>query len=195
MLIDHDVLVRIQEGTVDRVFRRWMAPRVKPGSRMRTAVGVIEVVSVEATTESAISFAQAQAAGFQSRDALVRWMAGRPGEIYCIGVRYAGPDPRVELRERIPDRTELEEIQERLRRFDKSSSHGPWTTVTLAIIHQQPGVRARRPGPGAGAGEEALQARRPKAQGAGTDREPASRLPAVPRGEAVLPFWRKDRGP
>ena len=195
MLIGHDVLVRIREGKVDRVFRRWVAPRVKPGSRMRTAVGVVEVVSVEATTESAITLAQAQAAGFQSRDALLGWLAGREGEIYRIGLRFAGPDPRVELRERIPDRTELKEIQERLRRLDKLSSHGSWTAVTLAIIHQQPGARAEDLARELGREKKPfkLDVRKLKELGLTESLRVGYRL--SPRGEAVLPFWRRDRGP
>ena len=142
VLVEQEVLARIKEGQVDRAFRRWTAPRVRPGSRFRTWVGVIEVVSVEAMAESSITVTQAEAAGFRSRKALLDSLEGREGEIYCIGLRYAGPDPRIELRERIPDEGELAAIAERLRRFDQASSHGAWTKSTLEIIGRHPGVRA-----------------------------------------------------
>ena len=142
MLIEIPVLNRIRDGEIDRVYRRWAAPRIKQGTQMRTAVGVLEVVSVEPVEESEIGAVQAAAAGFEDRRQLLDWLAGREGDVFCIGLRYVGPDPRVELRERIPDETEVEEIRSRLLRLDRAGACGPWTQETLAIIGEQPGVRA-----------------------------------------------------
>ena len=142
MLIEIPVLNRIRDGEIDSVYRRWTAPRVKPGSQMRTAVGVLEVVSVELIEESEIGATQAEAAGFEDRRQLLDWLAGREGDVFCIGLRYVGPDPRIVLRDRTPDETEIEEIRSRLLRWDRAGAHGPWTQETLAIIGKHPGVRA-----------------------------------------------------
>ena len=48
-------LAGIKAGTVDLGFRRWDRPRVVVGTRMRTAVGLIEVTSVEPVDESTIT--------------------------------------------------------------------------------------------------------------------------------------------
>lgn len=140
MLIEIPVLIRIRDGEIDRVYRRWTAPRVKQGSQMRTGVGVLEIIAVEPVEESEIGAAQAAAAGFDDRNQLLDWLAGREGEVFCIELRYVGPDPRVDLRDRIPDETEIEVIRSRLRRLDRP--HEPWTEETLSIIGEQPGVRA-----------------------------------------------------
>lgn len=140
MLIEIPVLTRIRDGEIDRVYRRWTVARVRQGSQLRTAVGVLEVLSIDPVEESEIGAAQAEAAGFEDRDQLLGRLAGREGEVFCIRLRYVGTDPRVELRDRIPTASEIEEIRSRLVRLDRA--HGPWTEKTLSIIGEQPGVRA-----------------------------------------------------
>ena len=56
-------LAGIKAGTVDLGFRRWDRPRVVVGTRMRTAVGLIEVTSVEPVDEAAITEDDARRAG------------------------------------------------------------------------------------------------------------------------------------
>jgi hypothetical protein len=140
MLIRHDVLRRIAAGEVTVAFRRWRKPTVKVGTRMRTAVGVIEVVSVEEV--AGVSEPEAHAAGFGSAREVEAALAAREGGVYRIGLRFAGPDPRIALRDAIVDHAGYLEVMRRLDRFDASSSHGPWTRETLLLIAGQPGVRA-----------------------------------------------------
>src|ERR671930_91177 len=73
-------------------------PRVRPGSRLRTPVGVLEVVSVEPVAASAIDAESARRAGAASKAELLRLMAGRPGRIHRVELRLAGPDERIALR-------------------------------------------------------------------------------------------------
>ena len=51
-----------------------------------------------------------------------------------------GPDPRVALRDQLPDATVLAEIERRLARLDRASPHGPWTLAVLRAIAGQPGA-------------------------------------------------------
>jgi hypothetical protein len=56
---------------------------------------------------------------------------------------YAGPDPRIALRESADlSDEEVAEIDRRLERLDRASSHGPWTMATLALIGRRPHTRA-----------------------------------------------------
>jgi hypothetical protein len=144
-----DVLIRpvelagLRAGTVDRGFRRWERPRVVVGTRMRTAVGLIEVTSVEPVDETAITGEDACRAGAASLDALRRGLAARADRpVFRIGLRWVGEDPRIALRQRRPTEAELAEIRARLDRLDATSSTGPWTRQTLAIIDRSPEVRA-----------------------------------------------------
>ncbi|WP_127502740.1 hypothetical protein [Actinoplanes solisilvae] len=137
-------LAAIRAGDVDVAFRRWERPRLRVGTRMRTAVGLIEVTSVDRVPVSSLTAADARRAGAASlvalRQGLYRLHADRP--VYRIGLRYAGADPRQALREAIPDAQELDAIGAWLDRLDRASPTGPWTRPTLLLIDELPATRA-----------------------------------------------------
>jgi hypothetical protein len=143
MMIRLATLRAIADGTVTQAFRRWEVPRVRPGGRQRTAVGVIAFDAVEAVDRDVLTDADAAAAGFRSRDELLAMLDRRAaGEIYRIRVRLAGPDPRVGLRESVPDAGEIADLGRRLDRLDAASHHGPWTRDVLRAIAEHEGERA-----------------------------------------------------
>ncbi len=141
MLIRPADLERIRDGKVDLAFRRWERPRLRVGTKMRTGVGLVEVVSVDQVDE--ISEEDALRAG-AVREELMRLMEGKkPARIWRVGLRFAGADPRVELRSRQAlGADERVALVERLGRFDAASRHGPWTHQALALIRAHPGRRA-----------------------------------------------------
>jgi hypothetical protein len=142
MLLNHEVLAGIEAGRIEAVYRRWEQPRVKPGSTRRTAIGVLEVLTVDEIDPESLTPADAQKAGFGSVAELLASAGSRGSNLYRIQVRYVGPDPRVELRHTVPDDDEVADLARRLRRLDAASPHGPWTWATLALIAENPGVRA-----------------------------------------------------
>ena len=143
MLIRPQELAAIRAGDVDLAFRRWDRPRLKVGTRMRTAIGLIEVTSVEAVPQRSLTAEQARRAGAPSLAALRRALATRPDRpIYRIGLRHTGADPRQALRVHIPDDVEIAVLTAWLDRLDRASTTGPWTRDTLRIIDQNPAVRA-----------------------------------------------------
>jgi hypothetical protein len=137
-------LAAIRAGEVDVAFRRWEQPRVRVGTRMRTAVGLVEVTSVDRVPVRSLTAADARRAGAASltalRQALDRRHPDRP--VYRIGLRYAGVDPRHALREAVPDGAEIDTIIARLDRLDRASPSGPWTRATLLLIDELPATRA-----------------------------------------------------
>jgi hypothetical protein len=141
MMIRPAELAAIKAGTVDLAFRRWTKPRVVVGTRMRTAVGLLEVTSVDRAGR--LTAEDARRAGSPSLTALREALAARPEDpVWRIGLVWAGPDPREALRESIPDAAEIERINGRLDRLDKASSYGAWTRETLDLIDLHPTVRA-----------------------------------------------------
>jgi hypothetical protein len=142
MLLNQNVLAGIQAGRIEAVYRRWERPRVKAGSTRRTAVGVLEVTSVDEVDSGSVTTGDAAAAGFESVEELLESAGSRGGTLYRIQLRYVGPDPRVALRHAIPDEDETTQLIGRLKRLDASSGHGPWTWATLGLIAENPGVRA-----------------------------------------------------
>jgi hypothetical protein len=142
VLIRRPVLDAIAAGTVTCVFRRWDRPRVRVGGTQRTAVGVLEFTAVEPVDEAGLTLEDARTAGFADLTALQRAQRG-DGQLYRVGVRLAGPDPRVALRaKRRLSQADRAEIDTRLARMDRASPHGPWTAAVLELIAENPGVRA-----------------------------------------------------
>jgi hypothetical protein len=132
MLIGRRTLDQIVAGEVDLAFRRWDRPRVRPGTQLRTAVGLIEIDSIEQVEPASVTEGDVRRAGIplQRED-------GRP--LWRMSLHYAGPDPRVALREDDKlDADQLAELRERLARFDERSPHGPWTRHTLELIAARP---------------------------------------------------------
>ncbi|HEY7332423.1 MAG TPA: hypothetical protein VH859_05620 [Candidatus Limnocylindria bacterium] len=143
MLLRPDVLAAIAEGRVDLAFRRWERPRVRPGGSQRTAIGVIGFGDVRVVAADDISEDEARRAGFADRPSLLNLLDRRTaGEIYRIELGLVGPDPRVRLREALPDAAELAALRGRLERLDGASRHGPWTAATLRAIGEQPATKA-----------------------------------------------------
>lgn len=144
MLIKRAVLDRIESGEIDLVFRKWRKPTVKSGGQLRTAVGMLDIVGVGSTTKSSITTEDAARAGFASKAELLRELDGRAqGDIYRIEVRHGGPDPRIALREDADlSEQDIAELSDRLSRLDRASSRGPWTTMFLHLLEENPHVRA-----------------------------------------------------
>ncbi len=136
-------LAAIKAGTIELGFRRWDRPRVLVGTRLRTAVGLIEVTSVDVVEESSLTEDDARRAGATSVELLRRNLSAKPDKpVYRVGLRFAGEDPRAALRRAAPSADDVAEIRSRLDRLDKASSIGPWTRTTLHIIDRSPAVRA-----------------------------------------------------
>jgi hypothetical protein len=142
MLFRPATLEAIRDGAVTLAIRRWPRPRVRPGGRQRTGVGVIVFDRVEAVERDELDERDASDAGFDSLDRLLSFIDGRDGTIYRIALHLAGPDPRVALRESVPSPTEVTELVARLARLDRASRHGPWTHAVLRTIGELPAVRA-----------------------------------------------------
>ena len=142
MMIRPAELEAIRRGEIDLAFRRWARPRVRVGTRMRTAVGLVEVTSVDVVALRAITADDARRAGAASLKALTAALAPRAGDpIHRVGLRWAGTDPRELLRETVPDEEEAARLRAWLDRLDTASGQ-PWTRATLTIIGENPGRRA-----------------------------------------------------
>ncbi|HVR78300.1 MAG TPA: hypothetical protein VMS99_07890 [Acidimicrobiia bacterium] len=186
MLLKHDVLRAIESGRVEAVYRKWDTARVKTGSRLRTAVGLIEVVSVDRVDQEKLNREDAAAAGFESVPDLIVAAGNRGRLMYRVGVRHAGADPRATLRNTIPGGSELVDIRRRLDRLDAASGHGAWTRETLRLIGDRPEVRAEDLARSLGREKMPfkLDVRKLKELGLTESLERGYRL--SPRGQAVL---------
>ena len=187
MMIRPAELIAVKNGELDLAFRRWDRPRVKVGTRMRTAVGLVEVTSVERVALSRLRAEDARRAGAPSLTALKAALSARPDRsVYRVGLRYGGADPRESLREQLPTEQEIVEIRAWLDRLDASSRTGAWTRASLEIIDRCPGVRAPDLAAELGRDTQEFKADVRKLKERGLTESLAIGYRLSPRGEAVL---------
>jgi hypothetical protein len=140
----------IADGSVTVTFRRWKRRQVIAGHRYRTGhriVGrmMIEVDDVCEVDPAEITNTDARRAGFPDAATLVGQLRGDPElPVFRIAFHVVDePDPRSVLAASaeltVDDR---EEIDRRLDRLDRASSHGPWTRAVLEVIASRPATRA-----------------------------------------------------
>ena len=192
MLFPRPVLDGIARGEITLAFRRWDRPRVRAGTLLRTAIGLVAIESVDEIDPARISRADARRAGHADRAdllaALARYADRADRPVYRVALRPAGDDPRVALRQRDDiEPGEADEVLARLARLDRASPRGPWTARVLRLIADRPGVRAADLA--AAEGREKLpfkaDVRKLKELGLTESLEVGYRL--SPRGRAVLP--------
>jgi len=143
MLLNLAVAQGIRDGAITAVFRRWDAPRVKPGGTQRTPAGVVRFMSVAPLEMDGLTEADAHGAGMPSLAALRKANErGRGNQLYRIEVAFDRPDERVALRDTLPTTDDVAEISAALDRLDRGRRTGPWTREILALIASRPAVRA-----------------------------------------------------
>jgi len=144
MLLPPKVAHGVADGTVTLAFRRWRKQDVVVGSQFRTVSGVVRVDAVAVVDPAAITDAEAVAAGWPDAERLRRQLDKvTEGETYRVTLSWAGPDPRVALRESADlSDDDVAALDAKLERLDRASSHGPWTMATLDLIRRRPHTRA-----------------------------------------------------
>ena len=135
----------IADGSVTVTFRRWKRRQVVAGNVYRTAAGRLFVDAVDVVDVSEIADADAVASGYPSAEAVIADLRGTPDlPIYRVRFHVVDePDPRDELASTsVLDDDAVADIDRRLDRLDRASSHGPWTEAVLGLIASRPEVRA-----------------------------------------------------
>ncbi|MFE7405703.1 hypothetical protein [Isoptericola sp. NPDC057559] len=187
MLLDARTLRGLADGTVTHTYRRWAVVRVHAGSTMRTRVGVVEVTAVDPVSLETVDDAYARGAGFRTATTARAWIERRgEGDLYRVGLRLAGPDPRVALREDDDlDDDAVDAIRARLARMDRAAP-APWTRDYLELIEARPAVVARTLAEGLGMERDPfkIRVRRLKELGLTESLDVGYRL--SPRGRAYL---------
>ena len=151
MLLPKPVAEGVRDGSVTLAFRRWEAPRVRVGGTQLTMAGVVAFDALDEIDDLAtLSDEDARAAGCRDAEDLRRRLApittkrgprGSKGgdRVYRVGLRYVGADPRVSLRDSVPDLDGLTGLQATVGKLDARRS-GPWTRQILEWIADNPGV-------------------------------------------------------
>jgi len=143
MLFREDFLTGLRKGKLSTAFRRWAQPRVKPGTRMRTPIGVVEVISVEPIMEIEITSTDAVTAGYTDKSELMKDLGSvADGQLYRVRLKYGGEDPRVQLRQDADLSDEdFEQVSKKLKGYERS---GAWTRKVLSLIAKNESVLAEK---------------------------------------------------
>jgi hypothetical protein len=135
----------LADGSVTLTFRRWKRRQVVAGHRYRTPAAILEVVAVDVVAPESVTDAEARLSGYDDAATLRADLRGTDElPLYRIAFHVVeGPDPRADLAATaalsLADRAE---IDRRLDRLDRASSHGAWTRSTLHAIGERPATRA-----------------------------------------------------
>ena len=190
MLLKQTTLRRIADGSVTLAFRRWTRPTVKTGGTLLTTIGQLSIEAVDPVDIEDIDEKDARAAGFDDLESLrVALLKKTEGSVYRVALRLAGPDPRIVLREEIPESPEdFQKIRARLARSDEASPSGPWTQSVLQLLERRPAVGSAHLATEVDMDKARFKTyvRRLKGLGLTESLEVGYRL--SPRGEAVLRF-------
>ena len=195
MLLRAAVLDRIVKGEVSLVFRRWRKPTVRTGGSLRTALGVLRITEIAPVEESAVTDADARAAGYTSRSALLADLGSRTGQLYRIALEYGGTDPRIALRRQDAlSEVDAEDLLHRLARLDARSPAGRWTHRVLAEIAANPRVAAQVLAQRLGCGKDWLKPQVRKLKNLGLTVSLPVGYELSPRGRAALQRLRAKSG-
>jgi hypothetical protein len=188
MLLRTRTLRGIVAGEITSTFRWWRRPTVRESTALRTPVGLVRILSVEPVAPAAVTDDDARRAGFDDAAQVLDMRRDREGRtLYRIGVAFAGPDPRIALRERADlSDDDVEALRGRLARFDRSSRRGPWTHPVLELIAERPGVLAADLAAGMGAERDWFKRNVRKLKELGLTRSLEVGYERSPRGEALL---------
>ncbi|HIF06569.1 MAG TPA: hypothetical protein EYQ64_06330 [Gemmatimonadetes bacterium] len=187
MLLKQETPKGIQSGAITLAFRRWRRPTVKSGGTLLTAIGQLAIAAVDVVSVDEITEAESSAAGFSSLDALRSEFSKRTGgDVFRVRLSLAGPDPRIALRQEIPEDEEADMILGRLARLDSRGATGPWTSRVLTLLRDRPEVRAGDLPTDMGMDKTSFKVNARKLKGLGLTESLGVGYRLSPRGEAVL---------
>jgi hypothetical protein len=186
MLIRPETFEAIKAGTIDTQFRRWTRPTVRTGSTLTNEWGVLAIDAVEPIELDDVSADDLRRAGVASRAELESYLAP-DGQLYCVRLHYAGEDPRIALRQVLPDGPELALLAARLARLDGKQ---PWTLATLSLIEEFPERRAASLAKSMGLDQLPFKVRVRKLKGLGLTESLEIGYRLSPRGTALVAHLR-----
>jgi hypothetical protein len=137
-------------GSVTLTFRRWEKPHVRAGGRYRChPIGVLEVDAIARVRVSEITADDAKRCGFESREALLEYMATGPGdgideatEVFRVELHHGGDGDRVEIA--LSDSLSAEDVDTIAKKLERMDAKGAWTMKTLKLIEKHPQIAASK---------------------------------------------------
>lgn len=139
MRITRRIQQAIIDGEVTLVFHRAKRQTLYPGLQYSTDLALLVIDRVEAVDEDDVTESDARRAGFDSRDALLKSVSKREGQLYRITVRDDGTPEHLLLQQK-GKMTEQEVlvITGVLKKLDRLAVGRPWAETLMNLISEHP---------------------------------------------------------
>ncbi|RRO20537.1 hypothetical protein EIL87_01195 [Saccharopolyspora rhizosphaerae] len=130
----------VAAGQITHTYFRWPSPQARPGARVPTRAGLIEITSLTEVDPAELTDDDAARAGFSSAAGLRASLSRHRGATYRLELTHLGhpgtpapqPAPLEQARRR--------ELQAQLARLDLGTPRGPWTRRLLELLRTHPGM-------------------------------------------------------
>jgi hypothetical protein len=146
LLFKKPFMAGLVSGAITLTYRRWQKPHVKPGGRYRChPIGVLQVDTVDLVAVASITAADATRSGFDTRDALVAYLAelgplDDETQIYRVALHHGGDGDRVEIA--LADDLTADDVALIAKKLAKMDEKSSWTAETMKLIGKHPRIAA-----------------------------------------------------
>lgn len=130
----------VAAGEITETYFRWPSPQARPGIRVPTRRGLVEITSVTEIDPASLTDHDAARAGFSTATGLLASLARHRGRTYRLALTHLGPAEEHSPAPTALDERTSSELQAQLARLDLATPRGPWTRHVLDTLRRHPGL-------------------------------------------------------
>jgi hypothetical protein len=130
----------VAAGQITETYFRWPSPQARPGARVPTRSGLIEITGLTQVDPDALTDADAARAGFTTAAGLRASLSRHRGSTYRLQLTHLGPTAPARPRPGGLDEHRRRDLQAQLARLDLATPRGPWTRHVLDTLRRRPGL-------------------------------------------------------
>ena len=130
----------VAAGEITETYFRWPSPQARPGARVLTRRGLVEITSVTEIDPAALTDRDAARAGFATAAGLHASLARHRGRTYRLALTHLGAGEEPGPAPAALDQPTSERLQAQLARLDLATPRGPWTRHVLDTLRRHPGL-------------------------------------------------------
>lgn len=130
----------VAAGHITQAYFRWPSPQARPGARVPTSTGIIEITALAEVDPEQLTDADAARAGFTTAAGLRALLSRHRGTTYRLELTHLGHPGTPEAAPAALDETQRRDLQAQLARLDLGTPRGPWTRQLLELLRRHPGM-------------------------------------------------------
>ncbi|GAB3689409.1 hypothetical protein GCM10027597_44370 [Saccharopolyspora tripterygii] len=130
----------VAAGEITETYFRWPSPHARPGARVPTRRGLVEITSVTEIDPASLTDHDAARAGFTTAAGLHASLDRHRGRTYRLALAHLGPVEQPHPAPEALDERTRGRLQAQLARLDLATPRGPWTRHVLEALRRHPGL-------------------------------------------------------